>query len=53
MSKKEIEEFAGQEYKFGFKTEIDSLVAPKGLSEDTIKLISLAQSSPTCFSNAL
>ena len=41
-----IEQIASQEYKYGFVTDIESDVAPPGLSEDTIRLISSKKSEP-------
>ncbi len=41
-----LESLANQEYKFGFTTEIDSDTIPKGLSEDTIRLISSKKNEP-------
>ena len=35
-----------QEYKYGFTTEIESENAPKGLTEDTIRLISSKKEEP-------
>ena len=35
-----IEILANQEYKYGFVTDIESDTIPRGLSEDTIRLIS-------------
>ena len=41
-----IKEVTDQEYKYGFVTDIDSDVAPKGLSEDTVRLISSKKKEP-------
>ncbi len=41
-----IEELANKEYKYGFVTEIDADVAPRGLNEDIIRFISLKKSEP-------
>ncbi|QUV85952.1 Fe-S cluster assembly protein SufB [Chloracidobacterium aggregatum] len=38
---------ATQEYKYGFTTDIESDVAPRGLSEDTIRLISAKKEEPS------
>ncbi len=46
MSTQLIEEFANQDYKYGFKTDIEMDVAPKGLSEDTIRMISAKKNEP-------
>ena len=35
------EEFKNQEYKYGFTTDIENIKAPKGLTEETIKFISM------------
>ena len=35
-----------QEYKYGFTTDIESENAPKGLTEDTIRLISSKKEEP-------
>lgn len=34
-----LEHITNQEYKYGFRTEIESEIIPKGLNEDTIRLI--------------
>jgi Fe-S cluster assembly protein SufB len=41
-----IEELANQEYKWGFVTDIESESVPKGLNEDTIRLISARKNEP-------
>lgn len=41
-----LDEVTGGEYKFGFYTDIEMHQAPKGLSEDTIRFISLQKSEP-------
>ncbi len=46
LSKERIEEFVNQEYKFGFKTEIESEIAPKGLNEEIIRMISQRKNEP-------
>ena len=46
MNNKAIQEFTEQEYKFGFKTEIESEVIPKGLTEETIRQISARKHEP-------
>src|SRR5882762_10199996 len=46
MSNKAIQEIASQEYKYGFQTPIESETAPKGLSEDIIRLISKKKNEP-------
>jgi Fe-S cluster assembly protein SufB len=42
-----IERLANREYEYGFVTEIESDYAPKGLSEDVVRLISKKKSEPT------
>ena len=41
-----IEILANQEYKYGFVTDIESDVIPRGLTEDTIRLISAKKNEP-------
>jgi Fe-S cluster assembly protein SufB len=41
-----LQNLVNQPYKHGFVTEIESDVAPKGLNEDTIRLISLKKNEP-------
>ena len=41
-----IEELANREYKYGFVTDIDADAAPRGLSEDIIRLISSKKAEP-------
>jgi len=41
-----IETLVNQEYKWGFVTPIEQEIAPKGLSEDTIRLISSKKAEP-------
>jgi len=41
-----IEALASQEYKYGFVTDIESDVAPRGLNEDIIRLISTKKGEP-------
>jgi Fe-S cluster assembly protein SufB len=42
-----VESLVNREYRYGFVTDIESDVAPKGLNEDTIRLISAKKSEPT------
>ncbi len=42
----DLEKLAEQEYKYGFVTDVDQEIAPKGLNEDTIKLISNKKNEP-------
>ena len=46
MSMKTIEKFTQKEYAYGFKTEIETDVLPKGLSEDTVREISRLKKEP-------
>ena len=41
-----IEQFAAQEYKFGFITDVEQDIVPPGLSEDTVRLISEKKDEP-------
>ncbi|HEY8182730.1 MAG TPA: Fe-S cluster assembly protein SufB [Thermoanaerobaculia bacterium] len=41
-----IEQLANQEYKYGFVTDIESDVAPPGLNEDIVRLISKKKGEP-------
>src|SRR6266545_7557217 len=41
-----IAEFANQEYKHGFYTEIESETVPRGLNEDVVRLISAKKKEP-------
>ncbi len=41
-----IEQLANQEYKYGFITDIESDVAPPGLNEDIVRLISAKKNEP-------
>ncbi len=42
----DFEELAKQEYKYGFTTDVEQEIAPKGISEDVIKLISSKKNEP-------
>ena len=46
MSSPKPEEFVDQKYKFGFVTDIEMDIVPKGLSEDVIRLISHKKEEP-------
>lgn len=46
MSKEKVRKIADQEYKYGFVSAIDTEIAPKGLNEETIKLISQKKNEP-------
>jgi Fe-S cluster assembly protein SufB len=41
-----IEQLAGREYKYGFVTEVEQDSAPRGLSEDIVRLISAKKGEP-------
>jgi len=41
-----IEELVGGDYKYGFVSDIDTEMAPRGLNEDTVRLISLKKEEP-------
>ncbi|MBZ0206207.1 MAG: Fe-S cluster assembly protein SufB [Flavobacteriales bacterium] len=41
-----LHEVANKEYEFGFVTDIESEMAPKGLSEDTVRFISAKKNEP-------
>jgi Fe-S cluster assembly protein SufB len=41
-----IEELANREYKYGFVTDVDAETVPRGLTEDTVRLISLKKQEP-------
>ncbi len=43
---KTIEDLANTEYKYGFVTDVEQDIAPKGLSEDTIRMISAKKEEP-------
>ena len=43
---KEVRQIAGKDYKFGFKTNIETDSIPKGLSEDIVKFISRKKEEP-------
>ena len=45
-STKTIQDLTEQEYKYGFVTDIESETVPRGLSEDTIRLISEKKKEP-------
>ena len=40
------QEINNKEYKYGFTTDIESIKAPKGLTEETIKFISKTKKEP-------
>ncbi|MFD2743360.1 MULTISPECIES: Fe-S cluster assembly protein SufB [Sphingobacterium] len=41
-----LKELEHEEYKYGFTTDIDMEIAPKGLNEDTVRLISAKKNEP-------
>ena len=41
-----VQSLAGEKYKYGFSTDIDSEKAPKGLNEDIIRFISAKKEEP-------
>jgi Fe-S cluster assembly protein SufB len=41
-----IEQFVNKEYEYGFVTDVESDAAPRGLSEDTVRLISKKKNEP-------
>src|SRR3989338_1472281 len=43
---KSIQEFEGREYQYGFQTPIEAVIIPKGLSEETGRLISERKKEP-------
>lgn len=45
-SNKLIKDIAGQEYKYGFTTDIDTETIPRGLDEDIVRLISHKKGEP-------
>jgi len=45
-SKTEVQALTSQEYKHGFVTDIDEELAPKGLNEDIVRLISSKKAEP-------
>ena len=42
----DVREFASREYQYGFETDLDTDVAPRGLNEDVIRLISAKKNEP-------
>jgi Fe-S cluster assembly protein SufB len=41
-----VRDYTGDEYKYGFVTEIESDIVPKGLDEDVVRLISAKKNEP-------
>ncbi len=46
MANQELKELADREYKYGFKADIETDQVPRGLSEDTVRLISQKKGEP-------
>ena len=46
MSTEMLEEYAQQEYKWGFVTDIEQVTVPPGLNEDVVRLISAKKKEP-------
>ena len=46
VQKKELQEITSREYQYGFVTDIETDVAPRGLNEDVIRLISSKKNEP-------
>ena len=44
---KQVQDLNAERYKYGFSTDIDMELAPKGLSEDTVRLISAKKQEPS------
>ena len=42
----EVREFASREYQYGFVTDLETDVAPRGLNEDVIRLVSAKKNEP-------
>ena len=43
----ELDELIGAEYQHGFVTDVDADTVPRGLTEDTVRLISARKNEPT------
>ena len=41
-----LDEIVSSEYKYGFVSDIEQEIAPKGLNEDSIRLISFKKNEP-------
>jgi hypothetical protein len=46
QSENTVEAFVSQDYKYGFYTEVEQDIAPRGLNEDIIRLISAKKNEP-------
>ena len=46
MANQDLKELADREYKYGFKSDIETDQVPRGLSEDTVRLISKKKEEP-------
>lgn len=42
-----VKEVVDQKYEYGFTTDVQTEIIPKGLSEDVVRLISKRRESPT------
>jgi len=42
----EVRKFAAKEYEYGFTTDLDTDVIPRGLSEDIVRMISAKKNEP-------
>ena len=45
----ELETYANQDYKWGFVTDVEQDMAPKGLDESTVRFISAKKNEPGKF----
>ena len=41
-----LSELTGSEYKYGFTTDVETEIIPKGLSEEVVRLISAKKGEP-------
>ena len=46
VQNEEIQDLAAKEYKYGFVSDLETDVAPRGLSEDTVRVISAKKNEP-------
>jgi Fe-S cluster assembly protein SufB len=46
MANQDVRDLAGKEYKYGFESEVETDQVPKGLTEDTVRLISRKKNEP-------
>ncbi len=47
MTNQDVKDIAGQEYKYGFVSDVEADQIPKGLSEDVVRLISRKKEEPS------